>query len=66
MATAEQVYFRSQLEQRRDRLLSALHSSADDSLSHLLSEVDAALDRMEVVHMGCAKHAMTRWKKSGC
>jgi sigma-B regulation protein RsbU (phosphoserine phosphatase) len=48
MATAEQVYFRSQLEQRRDRLLSALHSSADDSLSHLLSEVDAALDRMEV------------------
>jgi sigma-B regulation protein RsbU (phosphoserine phosphatase) len=47
MATAEQTYFRSQLEQRRDRLLSALHSSADASLSHLLSEVDAALSRMD-------------------
>jgi sigma-B regulation protein RsbU (phosphoserine phosphatase) len=47
MAAAEQVYFRSQLEQRRDRLVSALHSSEDASLSHLLSEVDAALHRME-------------------
>jgi sigma-B regulation protein RsbU (phosphoserine phosphatase) len=47
MATAEQAYFRSQLEQRRERLLSALHSSAEDSLSHLLSEVDAALARMD-------------------
>jgi phosphoserine phosphatase RsbU/P len=47
MATAEQAYFRPQLEQRRERLLSALHSSADASLSHLLSEVDAALARMD-------------------
>ena len=47
MATAEQAYFHSQLEQRRERLLSALHSSADASLSHLLSEVDAALARMD-------------------
>jgi len=46
MATAEQAYFRPQLEQRRERLLSALHSSADASLSNLLSEVDAALARM--------------------
>jgi sigma-B regulation protein RsbU (phosphoserine phosphatase) len=46
MATTEQVYFRSQLEDRRERLLSALHSSADSSLSHLLGEVDAALSRM--------------------
>src|ERR1700737_5365552 len=43
MPTAEQAYFRPQLEQRRERLLSALHSSADASLSHLLSEGDAAL-----------------------
>ena len=47
MATAEQAYFRPQLEQRRERLLSALHSSADASLSNLLSEVDAALARMD-------------------
>ena len=47
MATTEQVYFRSQLEQRRERLLSALHSSADASLSDLLSEVDAALGRID-------------------
>jgi sigma-B regulation protein RsbU (phosphoserine phosphatase) len=47
MATAEQTYFRPQLEQRRERLLSALHSSADASLTHLLSEVDAALARLD-------------------
>jgi phosphoserine phosphatase RsbU/P len=47
MATAEQAYFRPQLEQRRERLLSALHSSADASLSSLLNEVDAALARMD-------------------
>ena len=47
MPTAEQAYFRPQLEQRRERLLSALHSSADASLSHLLSEVDAALARLD-------------------
>ena len=47
MATAEQTYFRPQLEQRRERLVSALHSSPDASLSVLLSEVDAALARMD-------------------
>jgi sigma-B regulation protein RsbU (phosphoserine phosphatase) len=47
MATAEQAYFRPQLEQRRERLVSALHSAPDASLSHLLDEVDAALARME-------------------
>src|SRR5258708_8180686 len=46
IATAEQAYCRPQLEQRRERLLSALHSSTDASLSNLLSEVDAALARM--------------------
>jgi len=47
MATAQQAYFRPQLEQRRERLLSALHSSTDASLSNLLSEVDAALARID-------------------
>jgi len=47
MPTADQAYFRPQLEQRRERLLSALHSSADASLSDLLTEVDAALARMD-------------------
>src|SRR5713101_5185284 len=46
MATAEMTYLRSELEQRRERLHSALHSSAgDSSLSQLLTDVDAALDR---------------------
>jgi hypothetical protein len=31
MASAEQADFRSQLEQRRERLVSALHSSVDAS-----------------------------------
>lgn len=47
MATAEQAYFRSQLEQRRERLVSALHYSAEASLSDLLNEVDAALGRID-------------------
>ena len=47
MATAEQTYLRSELVQRRERLHSALRSSADASLSSLLSEVDAALARMD-------------------
>lgn len=46
VATAEQAYLRSELEQRRDRLQSALQSSADPSLPSLLREVDAALSRM--------------------
>jgi sigma-B regulation protein RsbU (phosphoserine phosphatase) len=48
MATAEQVYLRTQLEQRRERLHAALHSpAADTSLSELLTTVDAALSRID-------------------
>ncbi len=48
MATAEQVYLRSELEQRRDRLHEALHSpAADTSLSQLLTAVDSALSRLD-------------------
>ena len=48
MATAEQAYLRSELVRRHERLQSALQSpSADSSLSSLLSEVDAALARMD-------------------
>src|ERR1700759_2494666 len=48
MATAQQAYLRSELERRYARLETALQSStADRSLSNLLSEVDAALARMD-------------------
>src|SRR5260370_3117661 len=48
MATAEQTYLRTKLEQRRERLHTALHSpGADASLSQLLTAVDEALDRFE-------------------
>ena len=47
VATAEQTYFRSQLQQRRGRLQSALHSAPVACLSSLLTEVDAALARLE-------------------
>jgi sigma-B regulation protein RsbU (phosphoserine phosphatase) len=47
MATIEQAYLRSELTRRHDRLESALSSSADASLSSLLTEVDAALARMD-------------------
>jgi len=44
----EMTYLRSELEQRRERLHSALHSaSADASLSALLTQVDAALTRIQ-------------------
>ena len=46
MATAELTYLRSELEQRRERLESALQASADPALPSLLREVDAALSRM--------------------
>lgn len=47
MATAEQTYLRTELEQRRERLHEALHSqNADASLSQLLTAVDAALGRI--------------------
>jgi len=48
MATAEQAYLRSELEQRRERLHAALHSpAADASLSQLLTAVDTALSRID-------------------
>ena len=48
VATVELNYLRSELEQRRDRLQSALQSSSGNaSLSSLLTEVDAALERMD-------------------
>src|SRR6266851_4217407 len=48
MATAEQAYLRSELEQRRDRLHEALHwPAADASLSELLTAVDTALNRID-------------------
>jgi sigma-B regulation protein RsbU (phosphoserine phosphatase) len=47
MATAEQAYLRTELEQRRERLHEALHSpAADASLSQLLTAVDTALSRI--------------------
>jgi sigma-B regulation protein RsbU (phosphoserine phosphatase) len=48
MATAEQTYLRTELEQRRERLHEALHSpAADASLSQLLTAVDTALSRID-------------------
>jgi sigma-B regulation protein RsbU (phosphoserine phosphatase) len=47
-ATAEKMYLRTELEQRRKRLHEALHSpSADASLSELLTAVDTALSRID-------------------
>jgi phosphoserine phosphatase RsbU/P len=48
MATAEQTYLRTELQQRRERLHAALHSpAADASLSQLLTAVDTALSRID-------------------
>ncbi|MDQ1386829.1 MAG: phosphoserine phosphatase RsbU/P, partial [Acidobacteriaceae bacterium] len=48
MATAEQTYLRTELEQRRERLHEALHSPAADAcLSELLKAVDTALSRLD-------------------
>lgn len=47
MVAAEQTYLRSQLEQRRERLRTALRSSEQPSLSRLLHQVDAALARFD-------------------
>src|SRR6202040_1843455 len=48
MATPEQTYLRTELEQRRERLHEALHSpAADASLSELLKAVDTALRRLD-------------------
>jgi len=48
MITAEQKYLRTELEHRRERLHTALHSpAADASLSQLLASVDDALRRID-------------------
>ena len=48
MITAEQKYLRTELEQRRERLHTAVHSpAADASLSQLLTAVDAELGRID-------------------
>src|SRR6266849_4635531 len=48
MATAEQMYLRTELELRRERLHEALHLRAPDaSLSELLTAVDTALSRID-------------------
>jgi phosphoserine phosphatase RsbU/P len=54
MASTQQAYLRAELERRYDRLASAIKASvaavpptADASLSNLLTEVDAALDRLD-------------------
>ena len=48
MISAEQTYLRTELEQRRERLHAALHSTAADaSLSQLLTAVDDALRRID-------------------
>ncbi|MBZ5703000.1 MAG: SpoIIE family protein phosphatase [Acidobacteriia bacterium] len=48
MATTEHTYLRGELEKRRERLQSAVHSAQRDaSLSQLLTDVDAALARMD-------------------
>jgi sigma-B regulation protein RsbU (phosphoserine phosphatase) len=53
MATAQQTYLRSELERRHNRLETAMQSpAADASLSNLLSEVDAALARMDAGSYG--------------
>jgi sigma-B regulation protein RsbU (phosphoserine phosphatase) len=47
MLTAEQMYLRKELEQRRERLHEVLHSpAADASFSELLTAVDTALSRI--------------------
>ncbi len=56
MATAQQTYLRSELIRRHNRLESALQSpAADASLSSLLTEVDAALARMDAGTYGLCK-----------
>jgi phosphoserine phosphatase RsbU/P len=48
MATAEQSYLRGELEQRRERLHTLVHTDhGDASLHRLLSEVDSAIARMD-------------------
>lgn len=60
MATTEQTYLRSELNQRRERLHSAVHApGADTSLARLLNEVDAALARMDKGTFGICESCHT-------
>jgi phosphoserine phosphatase RsbU/P len=53
MATAENVYFRKELELRRERLLAAAQTNVTDaSLTQLLANVDAALSRLQTGTFG--------------
>jgi sigma-B regulation protein RsbU (phosphoserine phosphatase) len=53
MATTENVYIRTELELRRERLLAASRSpSTDASLDQLLASVDAALSRLKAGTFG--------------
>lgn len=53
MATAENAYFRKELELRRERLQSASQANlTDTSLTQLLANVDAALSRLETGAFG--------------
>lgn len=53
MASAEHTYLRTELEKRRERLQAAVHSAhRDASLSQLLTDVDAALARMNHGNFG--------------
>ncbi|MGB9512176.1 MAG: SpoIIE family protein phosphatase [Candidatus Acidiferrum sp.] len=57
MATAENAYFRTELELRRERLLTATQANpADSALPLLLASVDAALSRLQAGTFGiCEK-----------
>lgn len=53
MATTENIYIRTELELRRERLLAASRSTATDgSLRQLLASVDAALSRLDTGTFG--------------
>ena len=53
MATAENAYFRTELELRRERLLAASQANAaDGTLQQLLTSVDDALSRLETGTFG--------------
>ncbi len=53
MATTENVYFRQELERRRERVAAASRSNVTDaSLPQLLASVDAALARLEAGTFG--------------
>lgn len=57
MATTENAYFRTELEHRRERLLTATRENpADAALPQLLASVDAALSRVQAGTFGlCEK-----------